>query len=300
MKPLRLGLIGAGPWGRNYIRTIVGLGGLQLTRVASRNPGTASFVPPGCRVLADWRELVRDDDVDALIVAAPPAAHAEIALAAIDARRPVLIEKPLALDVPSAERVLSAAAERGVPVMVDHTHLFHPDYEVLKRAALERGPVRAVRTAAGGLGPYRADVGTLWDWGPHDVAMCLDLLGADPAAIEAELLESHPANGGRAERLRLSLLFAAGVRAEIELDTLRAKHRSFNVQLDSGTLTYDGTPPPRAEDWPLARAVRAFAGSAAGGAGSLRSVELGVAVVRVLSRCEQRLSGNSPAAGRRA
>jgi len=130
--------------------------------------------------------------------------------------------------------------------------------------------------------------------------MCLDLLGAEPAEVEAELLESRPAGAGFAERLRLGLRFAGGVRAEIELDTLREKHRSFAVRLDSRTLTYDAAPPAAAEDWPLARALRAFAAAAASGAHSLDSVALGAAVVRVLARCEQRLAEKSTASRGRA
>jgi predicted dehydrogenase len=192
LKPLRLGVVGTGPWGRNYARTIAGMSEVTLARVAGR---------------ADWHDLVRAGDVDAMVVAVPPAAQPEIALAAIEAGRPLLLEKPLALSTEAAERIAAAAAAHSVLVMVDHVHLFHPAWEELKRAAAQRGPVRSIEAAAGGPGPYRAGVSTLWDWGPHDVAMCLDLLGA-PQAVDAECLEARPAGAGSAERLRLDLQFA--------------------------------------------------------------------------------------------
>lgn len=268
---LRLGLVGAGPWGRNYVRTIEGMSEVRLARVAGR---------------ADWRDLVRAGDMDGVIVAVPPAAQPEIALAAIEAGRPLLLEKPLALGVEAAQRIAAAAAERAVFVMVDHVHLFHPAFAALKRAAAERGPVLAIDAAAGGPG-LRAGVPALWDWGPHDVAMCIDLLGAAPQAVEAAQLES----GATGERLRLGLRFAGGVAASIELDTLREKHRRFAVRLAGQTLSYDAAPPADPAELPLARAVRAFAAAIAAGSTSLASVELGVAVVSTLARCEAQLSG---------
>ena len=277
MKPLRLGVVGTGAWGRNYVRTIASMGEATLARVAGR---------------ADWRELVRASDVDALIVAVPPAAQPEIALAAIEAGRPLLLEKPLALSVEAAEQIVAAAAAHSVLVMVDHVHLFHPAWEVLKRAAAQRGPLRSIEAEAGNLGPYRAGVSTLWDWGPHDVAMCIDLLGV-PQEVDAERLEARPAGAGSAERLRLDLGFAGGVAARIELNTLREKHRRFSVQLDSGALLYDAAPPADAAQLPLARALRAFAGAVAEGATALDQVQLGAAVVRVLALCEARLAARS-------
>ena len=271
--PLRLGVVGTGTWGRNYLRTVAGIPATRLARTAGR---------------ADWRALVEASDIDAVIVAVPPAAQPEIALAAIDAGKPLLLEKPLALSVDAAQSIVAAAASRRVLVMVDHTHLFHPSFEALKRDVAAAGPVRSIHAAAGGA--YRAAVGTLWDWGPHDVAMCLDLLAAEPAEVDAALLESRATGAGRAERLRLELGFAGGARARIELDTLREKHRSFSVEAGARSLSYDPTPPANEADWPLARAVRAFADAIAAGSLTHASVELGAAGVRVLQRCEQRLA----------
>jgi predicted dehydrogenase len=273
---LRLGLVGAGPWGRNYIRTIEGMSEVRLARVAGR---------------ADWRDLVRASDIDGVIVAVPPAAQPEIALAAIEAGRPLLLEKPLALSVDAAQRLGAAAAARGVFVMVDHIHLFHPAYEGLKRAAAERGPVLGVEATAGGPG-QRAGVPVLWDWGPHDVAMCIDLMGAIPQGVDATRLAASP------ERLQLGLRFAGGVAAGIELD-MREKHRRFAVRLAEQTLFYDAAPPADPAELPLARAVRTFAAAISAGSSSRASIELGVAVVSTLARCEAQLAGKFPSQGER-
>ena len=289
--PVRLGLVGAGRWGRAYIRTIAQMDDVRLARVASGNPETRSLVPPGCSVSGDWREALAARDVDGIIVSTPASTHAEIALEAIARGRPVLVEKPFALNVASAESVRAAASARGIFVMVDHVLLFHPANQALKRAVRADGPVRGITGRAGARGPYRMDAGALWDWGPHDVSMCIDLLGTEPEALDAECLESQPAEVGRAERVRIELRFAGNVRADIELSTLADRHRRFEVRLDSRTLHYDGALPEAPADQPLTRAVREFAASIAGGDTSTGSMDLGVAVVRTLERCAAAIAG---------
>jgi len=76
--PLRLGLVGAGRWGRNYIRTIAELEDVVLARLASRAPDAAALAGDGCAVAADWSELITAGDLDGVIVATPPATHADI------------------------------------------------------------------------------------------------------------------------------------------------------------------------------------------------------------------------------
>ena len=287
---MRLGLLGAGRWGRTYLRTIAHTPEVRVTRVASRNPRTQELVPPGCKVNPDWREVVRGDDVDGIVIATPPALHAEMTLAALEHGRPVLVEKPLALSVESAQGILAAAAARGALVMVDHVHLFHPAYQQLKRAVAASGPIRGIHAEAGAPGPHRADVSVLWDWGPHDIAMCIDLLGSEPQEVAAERVERARVDAGWAERVRLSLRFAGNVDAHIELSTLGERRRNFEVRLDSGILRYDGALPERPTERPLARALHGFAAAIASGSTSTASVELGVAVVRTLARCDAALA----------
>ena len=65
--PVRLGVIGAGRWGRICLRTLSGITAADLVAVASGNPETATLVPPGCRIFADWRELIGSAGVEGLV-----------------------------------------------------------------------------------------------------------------------------------------------------------------------------------------------------------------------------------------
>jgi predicted dehydrogenase len=219
---LRLGLIGVGRWGRNYVRTIGEVDGVVLAAVASSNPETSTLVPSGCRVVPDWRDLLTDD-VDAVIIASPPDSHARILLAAAAAGKAVLVEKPLvttAADLAAIRQALTTSI-----VMVDHTHLFHPAFRALKTAVRARGRPLAIRSSAGNTGPYRTDVSVLWDWAPHDVAMALDLVPGPAEVCEARVVERRYVGAVAAERVRLKLLLAGDVRCEITLSTLEPRHR---------------------------------------------------------------------------
>jgi predicted dehydrogenase len=304
--PVRLGLIGVGRWGRNYVSTIGKASGAILTAVASRNPATAEVVPGGCAIFSDWRALVADGAVDGVIVATPPASHAEIAIGALDAGKSVLVEKPLTQRLDDLAAIRQAMKRSGRLLMVDHTHLFHPAFRRLKAEARARGRIRGVRSSAGNLGPYRPDVPVLWDWGPHDIAMCLALGLSEIKPVAVTRRDVEVRDGARAERLGLSLSAAGGVPIDIRLSTLDSKHRWLAVDLDDATLIYRdrhpggltlhahagarpddaGVPLDVPEGLPLTQVVVEFIDAIQRNATSDESFAIGEGVVECLVKCE--------------
>lgn len=306
---IRLGLIGAGPWGRNYINTIRALDGVALTRLASRNPESAALAGPDCEITADWREMLAAGDLDGVIIATPPALHAEMTLAAIDRGVAVLVEKPITLNLGDAETILERAQSRGAIVRVDHIHLYSAAWEALKRDAAGLGPLRAIIAEAGTKGPVHSQTPVLWNWGSHDVAMCIDLLGRLPEKATARRLEARETEESKGETLALSLNFG-GVTASITIsDVLAEKKRLFTASFEEGELVYDdmkdvklrrrdapwqadpvsddgGYSVPLAAGRPLDRAVLGFAVAISQGVPDSEDVSLGTDVVRVLSRME--------------
>lgn len=287
-----LGLIGPGRWGRNYIRTIEASPRARLAATASR----------------DWRDLVKKPGIDGVIIATPPATHAEIAIAAIEAGLPVLVEKPLTLSIVEAREVLDHAERRSARVLVDHIHLFQPAWAELKHRAAALGPLRAVRGKAGDLGPFRDDATALWDWGPHDVALCLDLIGGMPVDVSARRLETEQTATGAGEQIALTLTFGGGVTADIEIGNLTSpKRRSFEAAYDDGMLMMDTLAADKLVfqtpggdrnavlvdgDLPLTVALERFVDMISRPEeNNLASLRLAVDVVDVLDRCQRSLDG---------
>ncbi len=305
-KILSLGLIGAGAWGRNYINTIAGLDGMALTRLASRNPESPALVGPDCVISEDWRDLIAAQDLDGVIIATPPARHADMTLAAIEAGLAVLVEKPMTLSLAEAETVLKTADEKSAVVLVNHIHLYSAAWETLKHEALDLGPLKAVSAVAGNWGPFRPDTPMLWDWGCHDVAMCLDLVGRSPETAMARRMESGEVEDGKGEALALELGFG-DVTAKIAISNLNTeKTRLFTAALKGGELVYDDTIDDKlrlkinpqdpgktldlGEGRPLERAVRAFAAAIGHGDADFKDAILGRDVVGVLEQLQKHLA----------
>lgn len=226
---VRLGLIGAGRWGRRLIETIKCMEGVKLALVASRNPDTAALVP-ATRVVADWQDLVAAE-LDGVVIATPPAYHGEILRALVAARIPAMVEKPLCLDLTEAYELRALVATAGVPVLVDHTQLFHPAYANLKARAKNLGNVRFIRSEGMAFGPFRRDVPLIWDWAPHDISLCLDLLETVPDRVTAL---------GDGTWVTLRLDFLGGTSAWIANSNLSLeKRRVLTVHFDHRVLVLD-------------------------------------------------------------
>lgn len=234
--PLRLGLIGAGRWGRVLIATIRRLPGSDLAWLASGAPDAAALVRPGATVTTDWRTFV-EAGLDGLVIATPPDRHATPLLAAIEAGVPVLVEKPMVTTAAEADAVEAALARaRDAVVLVDHTALFHPGYEVL-REHLRAGAPRRVVSVGGQWGRRGGDIGALWDYGPHDVALCLDLVGLDARLVLAERVHAEAIDGAPCEVLRLTLEGRDGGTAEATFGNAMEPKRRW-VGVDDGTVAY--------------------------------------------------------------
>lgn len=305
---VRLALVGAGPWGRNYIRTIAALDDVELVAVASRSPATAAHVPAGCRIVTDWRTLLQDPAVEGVIIASPPDTHADILIAAVDHQKAVLVEKPVVMSRSDAARIRAALEGRRTTILVGHTHLFQPSFRALCREAASLGPVRLIRSSAGRYGAYRPDVPVLWDWAPHDLAMCLTLMPG-PVRVEGVRRETSMIDNVPAERIVLDLALGP-VPANIVISTLDPRHRWFAAEFDTCTLVFrdfvaeqlvripagedidgnSGVPIRTDAELPLTRAVLDFARIVSTRDTDRRGIDLGLSVVDLIADAEDMLS----------
>lgn len=135
---LRVGIVGCGLIGQKRANA---LAGAQLTAVndvdAKRAAGLAQKF--SAQVEADWQTLVKRDDVDVVVVATPNNLLAPISLAAIEAGKHVMVEKPAARTVSELHPVLDASHRHGVQVRVGFNHRYHPAF--LKAQELYRAGV---------------------------------------------------------------------------------------------------------------------------------------------------------------
>ncbi|MEE9294169.1 MAG: Gfo/Idh/MocA family oxidoreductase [Phycisphaerae bacterium] len=187
---LTLGVIGCGHWGPNHIRVFSELQRSRVRACADLNPSKLEQMRrrfPGIRTTLDYRDLLDDDAIEAVVIATPTGTHAEVTRNALRAGKHVLIEKPLCTRSAEAAELelLAGAAERVL--MVGHVYLFNAGViklrELVESGALGRiHYLDAVRT---NLGPIRGDVNAVYDLGSHDISIFNHLLGQAPVEVSA-------------------------------------------------------------------------------------------------------------------
>lgn len=134
----RAAIIGLGRWGRSLVTAVAGRSDvIRFTRGYTRTAGSADEFCRGKGVaLADsYEAILRDAEIDAVVLATPHSQHAAQALAAIAAGKHIFVEKPLTLDLKSARSVAEAARLAGLVLAVGFTRRFHPSIAELRRRA---------------------------------------------------------------------------------------------------------------------------------------------------------------------
>jgi len=145
LKPLGLGFIGSGRIAQAHLQAAKNLSDrVRVVAIAGRRRDRAESVArqhgiPA--VLSDYRQLLRSPDVDAVVITTPNDSHAAIACDAAKAGKHILVEKPMALDTPSAESMVRAAEDGGVTLMVAQSRRFSDAVREMVRRLPEIGEV---------------------------------------------------------------------------------------------------------------------------------------------------------------
>ena len=242
---LKIGVVGAGTWGRNHVRTVAGLADAELAAVCDTDPKVRERVSrqyPGVLVTSDVAALLAA--VDAVIVASPAATHATVALQVLEAGKPVLVEKPFALSVKDAEAVAKRGAQKAVPVLAGHLLVYHPAIERL-REMVQTGELGRVFYLYGlrvNLGQVRKDENALWSFGPHDVSVALYLLDEEPVRVSAH--GKSYLQPGIEDVVFLTMEFESGVIAHVQMSWLDPhKERKLTVVGEKKMVVFDDMEP---------------------------------------------------------
>ena len=237
-------VIGAGYWGSNHARTLKGLG--ALAAVADRHPERAAALAGETETTAVApEEVFADPAIDAVVLALPPEAHAENALAAIGAGKHVLVEKPIALKIEDGEAIVAAAERAGVVAMTGHVLRFHPAFERLTALIDEGalGKVRYIHSHRVGLGKFHPENDALWDIAPHDLSLILAITGEEPSRVSGEgtAVVDH-----LSDFAHLHLTFPSGLRSHVFTSRLNPyRERRLTVVGDEAMAVFDDVAP-----WP--------------------------------------------------
>jgi len=226
----RFGVIGTGLWGSFHCKTLTALPAAAVVAVCDSNSARAAEMQAQFAIrksYTDYRELIADPHVEAVTVATPDFAHANIVLAAIAAGKHVMSEKPLATTLAEAEVIAAAAARSGVKVMVDFHNRANPAVHAV-REAIQAGEIGAPLHASARLSntlwvpmellSWSARSSALWFLGSHALDALRFVTGAEVTRVQAIRRRGHLASlGVDTDDVHLSLLeFSNGMVASLE------------------------------------------------------------------------------------
>jgi len=252
------GIVGCGMISEYHAAAITELPNARLVAVQSRHEENARKLTEkyGVSWHRDYRELVRRDDVEIVCVCTPSGAHLEPAVAAAEAGKHVIVEKPLEVSLARADTIIQACEEHGVQLCAVFPSRFQDAAQVIKRA-LEKG--RFGRLTVGDLynkwwrtqqyydsggwrGTWKLDGGgALMNQAIHGVDLLQWFMGPVRSVNAATALLAH-------ERIEVEdtavaiLRFANGALGVIEATTsiFPGYPRRIQIHGNAGTVTYDG------------------------------------------------------------
>jgi UDP-2-acetamido-3-amino-2,3-dideoxy-glucuronate N-acetyltransferase len=240
---IRVGVVGAGYWGKNLLRNFADLGALAAfcdTNDAHRDTMALQF--PNARPFSDPHALFAFTDLDAVAIATPAVTHGQLVAAALESGKHVFVEKPLCLDIAEAGRLRDRAAALSRTLMVGHLLLYHGAFIAL-RHCVETGGVGAVRYIYSNrlsLGKIRREENALWSFAPHDVSMILQLMREEPQSVVAT--GGHYLTPGVSDTTLSHLTFRGGVQAHIFVSWLHPfKEQRLVVVGSDGMAVFDDT-----------------------------------------------------------
>jgi predicted dehydrogenase len=242
---LRVGLIGFGYWGPNLARVFSSTPGVELTWVAElseQRRAAALQRYPTVSVTPDYRAVLQDPAIDAIVISTPVVTHHALAKEALQSGKHVLVEKPLATSAVEAAELAASADQRRLTLMVDHIFLYEPAVrylrDIVRSAAL--GEIRYIHAERLNFGRVQTITNALWSLAPQDVSILLYLLDAKPQAVQASGIQCM--GSGVADVVFMRLFFHGGLEAHVHVSWLDPeKVRRITLVGSKKMAVYDDT-----------------------------------------------------------
>jgi UDP-2-acetamido-3-amino-2,3-dideoxy-glucuronate N-acetyltransferase len=185
----KIAVVGVGYWGKNLVRNFYDLGALAALCDAEKSVEanyTRKYAP--IRFYREYSAVLSDASITAVALATPAVSHYEMAKAALEAGKDVLVEKPLAIDVRHGEDLVRIAEAKGRILMVGHILRYHPAILKLQQLIHDGtlGKINYLYSNRLNIGKIRTEENILWSFAPHDISVMLSLLNEMPSRVSCQ------------------------------------------------------------------------------------------------------------------
>ena len=248
-------VVGYGFAGKCFHSYLIGLAdGLNLYAISTRDPGrrAAAASDHDVKTYPNIDELLRDDNVDLVVIATPHDSHLELAEKSMDAGKHVVVDKAMCMNTAEADAMIEASKRNNVMLSVFQNRRWDGGYFTVKKAIADGllGDVFLIQTAILGYGKPRtwrgvkAQVGgMIFDWGAHLVDQALRLVSSEVDTVFCDT-QQRKWDIDISSHLNCVIRFKNGVSYGIELSNIcRIKKPRWFVLGDEGTLVKTGLDP---------------------------------------------------------
>ena len=233
--PVRIGVVGTGALGFHHARLLRQMPGIRFAGIYDKNPARAGEVAAQLETIAHPSLAALLDSVDAVTVAVPTPAHAEVGTAVLERGVPLLMEKPLADSLGAAEELVRRATAHGVVLQVGHVERFNRAVRAAAPYLEEPRFLQIDRLAP--FQPRGTDVAVILDLMIHDLDLILELVGSDVVDVRATgvpLLTTH------VDIANARIEFANGAIANVTASRVsRERTRKLRIFQPSGYFSLD-------------------------------------------------------------
>jgi predicted dehydrogenase len=243
---LNIAQIGVGYWGPNLLRNLVANKRCEVSEVVELAPERREYVRglyPAIKVTADVEEVIRNPEIEAVIIATPVATHFDLAMRALNAGKHILVEKPMARSVAEVDEIGSLATEKKSVAMVGHTFLYNAAVRYVKKLidSGEIGDIRYIYSQRLNLGRIRSDVDALWNFAPHDISIIQYWLG-DPTPLSVVRRGIDYIQNNVDDVVFLNIIYPNKIMANIHVSWLDPQRtRSMTIVGSKKMVIYDDT-----------------------------------------------------------
>jgi predicted dehydrogenase len=188
---MKLAVIGCGYWGPNLVRNFVQSNKVKeliCCDLDQKRLDRMKNLYPSVKVLSDYKELLRNPDLDAVAIATPVKTHHPIAKDFLLNGKHVFIEKPLTHSHETALELVKLAEENKKVLMAGHTFEYTAAVNKVKEIIQsgELGKVLYISCIRVNLGLFQPDINVVWDLAPHDISIILYLMGEVPVSVNSQ------------------------------------------------------------------------------------------------------------------
>lgn len=273
---MTIGIIGVGKWGKNYLTTL-------------------NQIDPNIKILIgdrlNWKNLIKSKQCDGIIITTPPDSHVKIAIEALQNKIPVMIEKPIAF---SYEDAIQLTEYKDIPILVNHLHLFSSAYEHMKQS-IDPKDIIFIESCGSNNGPFR-DYSPLFDYGPHDLSMSIDLTQDLTPSLErafiqgTEIGELYHLNYKYLDNILHIMKVGNGDSVKNRLFTVFTKSDIWIYnELAENKLTLNEIPINISDNKPLYNSIQCFLNAINGINDPRLGIKLALSITKTLEYCNKAL-----------